>query len=1275
MQVQVQVQVQVLGTLEVTHDGQPVEIAGPLPRRLLALLAARAALDVSTSSLVDGLWGDSPPAATSATLQSHMARLRRSLPSRDLVRTGPGGYRLAIDRAQVDAGSFADWVSAGLAALGRDEFEEAALLLQRGLTMWRGPAYGEFADCESLLQEGRRLDELRLTAVQCRIEADLGRGVSAGLVAELELLTTEHPSRETLWGLLMRAMYRDRRQADALATYHRARGYLVEELGVEPGEALRHLERLVLTQDRVLDPVPVRAGATIASSPSERRLVSVLVADDYAIDTDPEDAASRSQLLQALAARCVDDHGGMVCSAASGQFVAVFGAETAHDQDPVRAAATGLDILSASTTIGIGVATGVAVVTADPNAAPIGGITASARELARIAAPGEVVIDDRTRDVCGAVMLTEQVPNGWKVTGLAPAGTTANEPDLVGRDQELSLLVDALRSVRTHSSPSWVSVLAEPGVGKTRLLSEFCRVVQTGATGVVKRVGCQAHGQSGLELLSALWGDLAGAPSREALLAEWCRALIATANEQPVLLVIEDVHWADDVLFDFLDHLLLCAGDTPVLVVTTARPEVLVGRPALGVGSSTVDVLHLSRLADDQISLLVEHLSRRSGPGVTIADELRDRVIRSAAGVPLYARELVRAVGSGLTLGGPAPPGTLHAVISARIDSLAPEHRAVLQDAAVVGATFWPGAVIAAGDRAPERVATALAELGRREFIAAAPVEDRIGAECFTFTHELVREVAYDRLLRPDRARRHFAVLSWWEASTSRPEDDAAMLAHHALAAYDLATTAALPDLADQARPLAARYAWVAGERALGLDTASAVTLLERAASLTDAGEAGRIQLLYGTALFDARRFEEAAAILQAVLSACGSTRESLRVDAGMYLLNALFGLGRDLTPAIDAMRAIVADFPPGPEVVQALGVIGMSLVMEQTPTSMRSARETVEPAIAMAADLGIASSAWVAHGVRGRARAALGDADGLEEIAHAIRLAHVRAANYSIAVGLRLWQAGALHHLRGPLAELEARHDVDEFATTRGLSYLISYSEAEKLRVLAELGRLRELVELADHVDVGTDAQPRWVVVQRALALADLGELDGPSLDKVRSTPPADQGDLRHVLGSALVLATAALDAEDLSAAIAHLSQLGDLRRFAERDGAVELLPRLIRTARRARAPHLTAQLNSVELGGTPLADALHATVRGLLALAVGQDAVGDLELAASRWSAMDARFDEAQTRLDLGEALIARGDGRAGEVLSSVRSALDAMELTPSLARCDELLTRLGR
>lgn len=1267
-------QVQVLGTLEVTHDGQRVEIAGPLPRRLLALLAARAALDVSTSALVDGLWGDSPPAATSATLQSHMARLRRALPSRDLVRTGPGGYRLAIDRTQVDAGSFADWVSAGVAALRRDEFEEAALLLQRGLTTWRGPAYAEFADCESLLQEGRRLDELRLTAVQCRIEADLGRGVSAGLVAELELLTTEHPSREALWGLLMLAMYRDGRQADALATYQRARGYLLDDLGVEPGEALRHLERLVLTQDQALEPVPVGAKTTIASPPSERRLVSVLVVEDRAIDTDPEDAESRGQVLQDLVARCVEARGGMLCGVAGGQLMAVFGGATARDQDPFQAAVTGLDILSASTAIGIGVATGVAIVAADPDTAPIGGVTASARELAGVAAPCGVVIDDRTRDVCGSVLLTEQVPSGWQVTGLAPAGTTANEPDLVGRDQELSVLLASLASVRTRSSPSWVSVLAEPGVGKTRLLNELCRVVKTASTGVVRRIGCEAHGQNGLELLSALWGDAERATSREALFARWSHALSATANGQPVLLVVEDVHWADDVLFDFLEHLLVSARDTAVLVVTTARPEVLVARPALGVVSPTTHVLHLSRLADDQISLLVEHLSRRSGTTVTIDDGLRDKVIRGAAGVPLYARELVRAVQSDLALVGPAPPATLHAVISARIDSLAPEHRAVLQDAAVVGATFWPGAVIAAGDRTPERVASALAELVRREFVSAVPLEGRAGAECFTFTHELVREVAYDRLLRPDRARRHFAVLRWWEASTSKPEDDAAMLAHQALAAYDLATTAALPELADQVQPLAALYARVAGERALGWDTASAMRLLERAVTLASAEEAARVQLLYGTALFDARRFEEAAAVLEAVLATSGSTPESLRVDAGMYLLNALFGLGRDLAPAIDAMTAITTDFPPGPEVVQALGVIGMSLVMEQTPSSMRAARETVEPAIAMAADLGIARSAWVAHGVRGRARVALGDVAGLEEIAYAIELADTRAANHSIAVGLRLWQAGALHHVRGALAELEARYDVDEFASTRGLSYLISYSEAEKLRVLAELGRLRELVELADRFDVGTDAQPRWVVVQRALALADLGELDGPSLDKVRDTPPADQGDLRHVLGSAIVLATAALEAGNQSAAIANLSQLGGLRRFAERDGAVELLPRLIRTARRAQAPHLTAGLQGVELGGTPLAEALNATLRGLLALAAGEDAVADLELAASRWSGIDARFDEAQTRLDLGEALIAARKSLAAEVLCSVRSELEAMELRPSLSRCDDLLARLG-
>ena len=242
----------VLGTLEVSHSGRAVDIRGPLPRRLLALLALTPGREVSADRLVDGLWGD-PPGAATATLQSHVARLRRDLPSPDLVRTGRLGYALEVAEGGVDALVLERQVALGGKALVEGRLDEASEVLTEALTLWRGTPYAEFSDCAPLEAEAERLSALRLDALERRISADLGRPSVAPPVAELEALVRWHPMRESFWALLMAAQYRSGRQADALASYQRARSTLAEELGVDPGPQLQELERLILAHDPSLE--------------------------------------------------------------------------------------------------------------------------------------------------------------------------------------------------------------------------------------------------------------------------------------------------------------------------------------------------------------------------------------------------------------------------------------------------------------------------------------------------------------------------------------------------------------------------------------------------------------------------------------------------------------------------------------------------------------------------------------------------------------------------------------------------------------------------------------------------------------------------------------------------------------------------------------------------------------------------------------------------------------------------------------------------------------
>ncbi|MFC7725445.1 BTAD domain-containing putative transcriptional regulator [Nocardioides sp. GCM10028917] len=252
----------VLGSLEIRGPGGRVELRGARERLLLAHLLAAGGRAVGTSALVEGLWGDDPPRTAGKALQNIVLRVRRALepdrtgPSRVLV-TERGGYRLVVDPLGVDAGRFEAMVRSA-SALRADA---RAAELYNALGLWRGEAYGEFTEAPFVVAEARRLSELRMTAVEGWGEAELAAGPRPDLVAELERHVAEHPLRERLWSLLVRALYRQGRQGEALGALARARAVLADELGVDPGPELTDLHERVLAQDPRLKgrsaPVPV----------------------------------------------------------------------------------------------------------------------------------------------------------------------------------------------------------------------------------------------------------------------------------------------------------------------------------------------------------------------------------------------------------------------------------------------------------------------------------------------------------------------------------------------------------------------------------------------------------------------------------------------------------------------------------------------------------------------------------------------------------------------------------------------------------------------------------------------------------------------------------------------------------------------------------------------------------------------------------------------------------------------------------------------------------
>src|SRR5262245_1288728 len=218
----------VLGPLEALRDDGPLALGGAKQRAVLALLLLNANRVVSQERLIDELWGDEPPPTGVTTIQVYVSRLRKLLPA-DALQTRPPGYLLAIEPEQVDLSRFERLVAeARTADPGR-----ASELLREALGLWRGPALGEFEEVFFRVEAGR-LEELRLAALEERIEADLALGRQRELTGELEALITDYPHRERLRGQLMLALYRSGRQADALRAYREARAAL-DELGIEPG--------------------------------------------------------------------------------------------------------------------------------------------------------------------------------------------------------------------------------------------------------------------------------------------------------------------------------------------------------------------------------------------------------------------------------------------------------------------------------------------------------------------------------------------------------------------------------------------------------------------------------------------------------------------------------------------------------------------------------------------------------------------------------------------------------------------------------------------------------------------------------------------------------------------------------------------------------------------------------------------------------------------------------------------------------------------------------
>ena len=785
-------EIRLLGPLEVRDGDGVIALPRRQQRALLAALALRAGEVVSTDRLVTDLWGESAPASATGSLQNTVSALRKLL-GRDVLLTQTPGYRLAVRRDDVDSNRFER-----LLRDARDaEPATRARLLGEALELWRGPALADLEDEDFARLEAARLDELRVAAQQERIDAELRLGRHAAVVGELEQLVGLHPLREPLRGQLMLALYRCGRQAEALEVYRAARLALSDELGLDPSPELQELERRILRQDPELDaPLMAPTDGAPGRDVSELRLVTVLAATPPAA----EDQERHRRLLDETLARVrdtLDRHGGSLERFGPEGLVAVFGADGPADDDAIRA-------VLAARELGLpaGVATGEVV-------GRTGAVVTRAAELARV---GGIRLDERT-------------------AALARSERRLDAP-LVGRGEELERLGSAFAAAKESGRCRVVTAIGEPGIGKTRLARELALREGGAATVLVAR--CVAHGDGAtfLPLLAAFHRAepeeaLAGEDdaglvlARLAALAEgaqtaplgesyWAvrRLLEALGRHTPVLLVLDDVHWAEPALVDLIDYLADRAS-APLLLLCLARPEL---ERTLG------EALPLGPLSEDEARAVV------AGTAV-LDEETSEQIVGLAEGNALYAEQLASFAAEG----GEGLPPTLEAVLAGRLGRLDPAERAVLQRAAVIGREFSLGAVAAlvGGEVAHELLA-----LSRGGFVHAAGAADP-GDDGYAFHHVLLRDAAYAGLTKADRADLHERAAAWIDRDG--PGDDA-------IAGYHLEQAVHYRrELGEETDDLAMR----AGERLGGAgmqrwrtrDVAAATGLLERAVALLPPGE------------------------------------------------------------------------------------------------------------------------------------------------------------------------------------------------------------------------------------------------------------------------------------------------------------------------------------------------------------------------------------------------------------------------------------------------------
>jgi class 3 adenylate cyclase len=863
-------------------------------------------------------------------------------------------------------------------------------------------------------------------------------------------------------------------------------------------------------------------------------------------------------------------------------------------------------------------------------------------------------------------------------------GAEAATP-LVGRIRELEALKGALTRAQQQASPELVTLVGVPGIGKSRLVTElFAWVEQEPELTVFWRQGRSLPYGEGVsywalaEMVKAQTGILeTDDPSdaegkltatledlldedvewvethlrpligqatsgdgesdrREEAFAAWRRFFEALADRHPLVLVFEDIHWADDGLLDFIEHLVDWVTGVPMLILCTARLELLERRPNWGGGKLNAATIAVAPLTDDETAALISALSERP----LLEAETQSALMARAGGNPLYAEQFVRMLEERETLDDLPLPESVQGIIAARLDALQPEEKALLQDAAVVGKVFWVGVLLTDGERGT--IEKRLHALERKEFVQRARRASVAGELEFGFKHLLVRDVAYGQIPRAERADKHLRVAEWIE-SLGRPEDQAEMVAHHYLSALELRRAAGREngDLMERAR-VALREA---GDRAAALNALQqAQRYYAEALTLTSDDDPERPDLLLRHARMKFLRSDQGEDLLdeaRAAFLAAGNRAKA--AETALVLAQVAWNAGdRDeMQTHLEDARELVADEPPSRIQVEVLSNLSR---YEMLADRNEKAEEWGLEALRMAEQLGFDDLRGHALNNIGSARAFMGDPEGVRNLEESIAIASRLGLTYDLLRGHN--NLSTIHYTLGDLERGWAeRAKTREIAQRFGHYGFVRFIDGGPAVLHAYTsGAWDEALHGADALVAEVEAgsphyQAPHAYVHRALIRLGRGDVTAAEHDAERAIELARTVKDPQLSQTTLIQAAvffesldntrrAAQILEEVLAGQAHLNQLG----FASMD-AYALAWLAVRLGREKEAAEI--------IDGDPLDTAWTRAGKAVLG--------GDLAGAADLLGGIGARTQEAFLRLRAAEQLVeARRRAEADEQLN---------------------------